>query len=105
KAVFVDYVPDSLVLEHERSVGKLKEDGRVRISGKGCSHTAQELLGRRNMLEHMPADDEVGLVLRVPLGIVIADNCYSSAYLQIATAGDKGGVKTHPAIVAQAADQ
>src|SRR5260370_24290473 len=72
-AVLVIDIPEGDILENPAHVGHLEEHGGVQTLTDGTAHHAHEAQGIRDVFERHLAYNEVGLSMRVPLGVEVLD--------------------------------
>src|SRR5690606_8217236 len=73
RAVLVVHVPEGALPEHPVHIGKLEEDCRIRPIAERPPDHLHELLRLVDVLEGVPAVDEVRREMRILLGVEIAN--------------------------------
>ena len=66
-------IPEGDILENPAHVRYLEEHGGVKTLTDGAAHHAHEVQGIRDVFKRHLAHNEVGLSVRVPLGVEVLD--------------------------------
>ena len=97
--MFVNDVPDSLILENEEGVGNFNKYRSARLACEGCSQAAQKCLRILDVFEHLATNNEIGKAVSVAFGVVIPDDCDSFTSSQIGASWNKAGIQASAAVI------
>ena len=75
--MFIDEIPTAMLFQHEHDVGNFKKEAGLLPGRQSFPDFLQEFHGQFNVLQHMPAAEEVCIKMRILGGLVIRKWDYS----------------------------